>query len=658
MRRYEYRDAQYVLESEISFNTISLLDFQHGRGKYQPTFVYGTPAGMTLNVRGAAGWGDTWWLDTSYNKILGPVNFYAQGIADNDFTYYYDYLNTAPHTYTLLTDPVTPTAQCIERDGQAPFTFHGGYQIIFYASRVGNNTINVQSVPANIYMNMVFAPGDKATFGSLAPGLGGSLAGIRGAVSIQGFGGTDVVFDDSGNLDTTPRRVTFTRQFSGPITTYNYIEGLTGAGIAWNFYGESSITIHGGAADETFAFASTSWPATIRIDGGGGTNTLDYSASTGLHGQVNRFTGEGDIASGYIRDAVSAQTGFLRNGAQFVSGKVGQAFSLDGADDFIEVPDYPSQTPSSITLDAWVNPDTVSGERVIVSKYDSSQIGPDNVSWALLNLDGRLRFGVYQGTMGRVIDTDDAVLTAGAWQHVAATFDVATGAITIYVNGVAVSSSFVPGHDATITAISDSSSPIRIGSYVSSSGTLRGFWDGLIDEVGVFNRALSAAEVQSIFTADSGGMSAVTGGVTVNLAAGTATGLRGGIASIQNVVGSAGRDLLIGGLGINRLDGGAGEDILIAGATAYDLDPASLAAVMAEWGRTDLHYAARVDHLLYGGGLNGATRLDLAHYAQDAGQNTLTGGTDLDLFYGSSLRDVNDRAAGEVFVDADGIEPL
>ena len=126
--------------------------------------------------------------------------------------------------------------------------------------------------------------------------------------------------------------------------------------------------------------------------------------------------------------------------------------------------DYPTQTPNSITLDAWVNPDTVSGDRVIVSKYDSSQPGPDNISWVLMNRNGRLRFGVYQGGTGRVIDTDAVVLTAGAWQHVAATFDVATQAITIYVNGVAVPTSFVPGHAATITAISDSSSPIRIGS--------------------------------------------------------------------------------------------------------------------------------------------------------------------------------------------------
>src|SRR5262249_24414553 len=152
--------------------------FRQGRGKSQPTYVLGTPAGMTANVYGAAGWGDTFWVGPGENKLLGPVNIYAQGITDNDFTYYYDCLNKTPHTYTVMTDPAAPTAGRIERDGAAPFTFHGGYQIIFYAASVGHNVVNVRSVPEAIFLNMVAGPGDHVTFGSRAPGLGGSLAGV------------------------------------------------------------------------------------------------------------------------------------------------------------------------------------------------------------------------------------------------------------------------------------------------------------------------------------------------------------------------------------------------------------------------------------------------------------------------------------------------
>ena len=61
-----------------------------------------------------------------------------------------------------------------------------------------------------------------------------------------------------------------------------------------------------------------------------------------------------------------------------------------------------------------------------------------------------------------------------------------------------------------------------------------------------------------------------TAGVRVNLPLGTATGLSGGIAKIQNVIGSDGNDILVGNGG-NVLQGGKGNDLLIAGATASTL---------------------------------------------------------------------------------------
>src|SRR5207247_1325268 len=118
------------------------------------------------------------------------------------------------------------------------------------------------------------------------------------------------------------------------------------------------------------------------------------------------------------------------------------------------------------------------------------------------------------------------------------------------------------------------------------------------------------------------------------------------------LAGRAGRDLLIAGMDASTLLGGDGEDILIGGATAHDANPTALDAIMAEWG-TDAPYAARVDHLRNGGGLNEGFLLNLATFAANGGQNTLTGAADLDFFIGSRARDAHDwdRALGEVFVD-------
>jgi len=119
----------------------------------------------------------------------------------------------------------------------------------------------------------------------------------------------------------------------------------------------------------------------------------------------------------------------------------------------------------------------------------------------------------------------------------------------------------------------------------------------------------------------------------------------------DTLVGGVGRNLLIGGQGADSFTGTAGEDVLVAGGTIHDQNVAALNAVMAEWG-TALPYASRVDHLLYGGGLNGGTLLNPAAYVNDAGLNTLTGASGLDLFYGSKTQDAHDwnQAIGEVFV--------
>src|SRR5207253_184471 len=220
---------------------------------------------------------------------------------------------------------------------------------------------------------------------------------------------------------------------------------------------------------------------------------------------------------GNANDIQGSNNGTLQNGATFAAGNVGQAFSLDGVNDFIQIPDAPDLTPSSITLDAWVKPTTVStgaDGQVIVSKYNSNNPATNGVSWILLMLNtGKLRFVVYQQSASnslsdidaRGIDTDAPVLAPAVWHHVASSFDLNTQAIAIYVDGVQVPASPIPGAFSTITAIDDSTTPVRIGAAVNINGQFTGFWEGLIDEVEIFNRALSASEIQAIVHADTAG---------------------------------------------------------------------------------------------------------------------------------------------------------
>jgi Ca2+-binding RTX toxin-like protein len=118
--------------------------------------------------------------------------------------------------------------------------------------------------------------------------------------------------------------------------------------------------------------------------------------------------------------------------------------------------------------------------------------------------------------------------------------------------------------------------------------------------------------------------------------------------------GESGRDILIGGGGPGVLQAGSGGDILIGGSTAYDANVAALETLVAEWGRTDIGYAQRVQDLFGGGpgALNGTNLLNTQTVARDVAANQLVGGAGTDWFWlsesatgGDAFRNV---ASGEV----------
>ncbi len=165
---------------------------------------------------------------------------------------------------------------------------------------------------------------------------------------------------------------------------------------------------------------------------------------------------------------------------------------------------------------------------------------------------------------------------------------------------------------------------------------------------------------------------AFTSSVTVNLVASTATGT-GGVSNLQNALGGSaadsftgssannifvgnggndsllgndGRDLLIGGMGGDLVDGGNDDDIVIGNRTTHDASIDALSALMAEWGRTDLGYLDRINHLsgAVGGGLNGAFLLNASTVLDDnKTMDILFGRGGLDWFFQGIKDDVKDK---------------
>lgn len=192
-------------------------------------------------------------------------------------------------------------------------------------------------------------------------------------------------------------------------------------------------------------------------------------------------------------------------GGFYSPGKVGEGFDFDGVDDHVEIPDDPSlATPNAITVDAWIRQDARSSHQTIASKYNSAFNGS---SWLLVvRDDGALSFEIYDAQPQNevlIYSTLPGVITTGSLLHVAASFDVATQNFKFFLNGDEISGGVSGGaSDGVISSIRQVTTPLLIGGVRNTSGTLYNTFDGLIDEVEIFDRALLSNEIQAIYYAD------------------------------------------------------------------------------------------------------------------------------------------------------------
>lgn len=207
---------------------------------------------------------------------------------------------------------------------------------------------------------------------------------------------------------------------------------------------------------------------------------------------------------GHAYDLAGSAHGAAADGATFSAGKVSQAFDLNGTGGYVRVPDRPALvTPDGMTVDAWINPRSFGGAEVIASKWDDPT---GQWSWIFkLHNDGtgRLRIEISRGDHNALGDLGGTtVLPLNAWSHVAATYDRETGSMRLYVNGKLDSegTASYPG-----TAISGSTADILIGAVNGQTTPPGEFFNGLIDEVELFNRALTAEEIASVYQAGSAG---------------------------------------------------------------------------------------------------------------------------------------------------------
>jgi hypothetical protein len=153
------------------------------------------------------------------------------------------------------------------------------------------------------------------------------------------------------------------------------------------------------------------------------------------------------------------------------------AYEFDGTDDFVNLgTDSALNLLNGGTVTMWVNTDNITDKRFAGKG--------SNGAWELLSetTDNKVKFRVNDGSVKNVIGT--TALSDGTWYHIAGVYDKSAGEIRLYVNGTLENTTTGIGQIATI------STPAYLGRNEGGN-----YYDGTIDDVGIWNRVLTATEI-------------------------------------------------------------------------------------------------------------------------------------------------------------------
>ncbi len=174
------------------------------------------------------------------------------------------------------------------------------------------------------------------------------------------------------------------------------------------------------------------------------------------------------------------------------SGKLGGALSFGDVGNFVKVLNSQSLNPSKLTISVWVYPRSTRTYPGIIDK-DGYYAGSQGYSLTLYSTTSALCFETWLPYWAIL---SNSILPLNTWNYVVATFD-GNNIEKIYINGVLDSTG---NSSSGISPTADGI--LGIGARVNDTGETGAYndrFDGKIDEVAIYNRALSSTEIQAVY---------------------------------------------------------------------------------------------------------------------------------------------------------------
>lgn len=296
-------------------------------------------------------------------------------------------------------------------------------------------------------------------------------------------------------------------------TLQGYINGVA-TGSSWSNSSSTVFTLSGGIIGSrwgatngyngyisnlrivkgTALYTSKFTPSTSPLTAIAGTSLLALQSSTFTDNSSNAFT---------ITKAGDAE---IRRVGPFGAPNVWSTY-FDGTGDYLTLPaaslDFMHQGAESWTFETWVYPSVAANQAVISTTGSSAQTG----FLAYITSTGQAQLFIYRGSSGNSYSctTGAGALVAGAWQHLAITFDSVSKAISIFINGI--QQAVTTTGTASFSASTATYAP-DIGRFMTASVGAGGYFTGYMSNLRVVRGYILYG---SNFTPSTSALTAVNG---------------------------------------------------------------------------------------------------------------------------------------------------
>jgi hypothetical protein len=265
-----------------------------------------------------------------------------------------------------------------------------------------------------------------------------------------------------------------------------------------------------------------------------------------------------------VNNQLGVDNGTLMNGASLSTGKIGQAFTFDGVNDYVALPDNSFNFTGDFSVSAWIYVSNLSGEKYIISN-SNGDIFNVNTGWCFGVFDNKVSFWVYPGTSTYTGWLTNTTLSLNTWYHVSVTKKPSQSPL-LYINGVlssislysnTMSNSLNPVYSTT--TYPNTKASIGVFRYNNGSSAYA-YWNGKIDSLNVYQKELTQAEVTELYNSGNGkqltATPIVTNGLVLNLDASRTSSYPGSGTTWTDISGSGNNGTMVNGPVFGTASGG------------------------------------------------------------------------------------------------------